>query len=402
MCNFCGHVVTSDDLKGKEAIEACRELRDAVVSCCPGLPAASQTNTHCACVRLLQPFLFDGLGHCAQVEYVEPIPGAMRGAELVGNTHIFVIDTTIRQRDLLEMQTAMVSAMQAMCANDHVGLVAFDAVVKVFDFSKEDCACAHILPGISSPSQLDLNTLGASGAVVTAPVHACASTLLAIVKSLKPPARQPSRAKGKLRCVGPAVETAIAIAAASSRKAAPSPLGTQGSSAPAATDRVIVLLGGPATCGPGVAEAGEEEEDKEGVTEVVEEDEATQYYATVGLRSRMLGVAVDVFAVSSLGVGVRRLQALTSGDPAPFPQSHLPPHPTSFCSFINAPSLPPPPRLLFVCLSPSSSLCMSRYLSPASSLSIARARALSRTRSRSRNLYCTVYCTARSFDCTLS
>jgi len=41
MCNFCGHVVTSDDLKGKEAIEACRELRDAVVSCCPGLPTAS-------------------------------------------------------------------------------------------------------------------------------------------------------------------------------------------------------------------------------------------------------------------------------------------------------------------------------------------------------------------------
>lgn len=127
----------------------------------------------------------------------------MRGAELGGNTHIFVIDTTIRQRDLLEMQTAMVSAMQAMSANDHVGLVAFDAVVKVFDLSKEDCASAHILPGVSSPSQLDLNTLGASGAVVTAPVHACASTLLAIVKSLKPPVRQPSRAKGKQRCVGP-------------------------------------------------------------------------------------------------------------------------------------------------------------------------------------------------------
>jgi len=31
MCNFCGHITTSDDLKGKDAIDACRELRDAVV-----------------------------------------------------------------------------------------------------------------------------------------------------------------------------------------------------------------------------------------------------------------------------------------------------------------------------------------------------------------------------------
>ena len=31
LCNFCGHVTTSDDIKGKDAIDACRELRDAVV-----------------------------------------------------------------------------------------------------------------------------------------------------------------------------------------------------------------------------------------------------------------------------------------------------------------------------------------------------------------------------------
>lgn len=52
------------------------------------------------------------------MEYVEPVPG-MRGADLGGNTHIFVIDTTIRQRDVADMQEAVVSAVQAMSPNDH-------------------------------------------------------------------------------------------------------------------------------------------------------------------------------------------------------------------------------------------------------------------------------------------
>lgn len=131
LCNFCGYVNTSEDLKGKEAIEACRELRDAVV------------------------------------EYVEPMSG-IQGAELGGHTHIFVIDTTIRQRDLADMQAAVVSAIQAMHANDHVGLIAFDSVVKVFDMSKEDSGSAHVIAGTTSPSQGDLNILGTSGAAVTA------------------------------------------------------------------------------------------------------------------------------------------------------------------------------------------------------------------------------------------
>ena len=56
---------------------------------------------------------------------------------------------------------------------------------------------------IAAPyAQFDPGSLGARGAIVTAPVHACATTLIAVVKSLKPPARQPSRAKGKLACAG--------------------------------------------------------------------------------------------------------------------------------------------------------------------------------------------------------
>ena len=50
MCNFCGHVQASDDLKGKEAIEACREMRDAVVR----LRAAPQRvlSAPCLCAAL--------------------------------------------------------------------------------------------------------------------------------------------------------------------------------------------------------------------------------------------------------------------------------------------------------------------------------------------------------------
>ena len=241
---------------------------------------------------------------------IEPVP-SMCGAELGNSTYIFVIDTTIRQRDVADMQAAMVSAVQAMSPSDHIGLVAFDGVVKVFDLSVEGCASAHVLPGHASPSQRDLNVLGASGAVVTAPVHACAAAVVAIVKSLRPPARKPSRAKGQLRCLGPAIETSIAIAAAS-RKTDSTPSAAAGLAPSSANHRVMVLLGGPATAGPGVAPEGDEEQDGDPAVEAGERDEATRYYAAVGERSYLLGVAVDIFAVSALGVGVARLQALTS------------------------------------------------------------------------------------------
>ena len=65
MCNFCGHVTASDDLKGKEAIEACRELRDAVVRprahraparasapLCPHAPPGGGARGPCARARL--------------------------------------------------------------------------------------------------------------------------------------------------------------------------------------------------------------------------------------------------------------------------------------------------------------------------------------------------------------
>jgi hypothetical protein len=61
-----------------------------------------------------------------------------------------------------------------------------------------------------------------------------------------------------------------------------------------------------------VVEAGDEEQDRAELAANDEDDEATRYFGQVGLRSRLLGVAVDIFAVSALGVGVRRLQALTS------------------------------------------------------------------------------------------
>ena len=67
---------------------------------------------------------------------IEPVP-SLCGAELGNSTYIFVIDTTIRQRDVADMQAAMVSAVQAMSPSDHIGLVAFDGVVKVFDLSVE-------------------------------------------------------------------------------------------------------------------------------------------------------------------------------------------------------------------------------------------------------------------------
>lgn len=179
MCNFCGKVVKSDDLIAPDAIEVCRELRDAVV------------------------------------EYAESTPGSFQMAQTPTKTHVFVIDATIRAKDMQELQDSVAQATAALPPTDSVGLVVFDGVLRVYDMSRSDVASAQVLAGYKSPSAHDLNALGASGAVLTAPVHACAGLLMAIVKSIKPPVRQGGREKARQRCVGPAIETAVAITASS-------------------------------------------------------------------------------------------------------------------------------------------------------------------------------------------
>jgi hypothetical protein len=61
MCNFCGHVTKSDDLKGKESIEACRELRDAVVSCSVPPSDSFQSAMGCLHVYCACSFCFGGV-----------------------------------------------------------------------------------------------------------------------------------------------------------------------------------------------------------------------------------------------------------------------------------------------------------------------------------------------------
>jgi hypothetical protein len=69
MCNFCGHVQVSDDLKGKAAIEACREMRDAVVR----LRAAPQHLLSAPCLHAALR------GWARMVEGVSRVGDATRG-----------------------------------------------------------------------------------------------------------------------------------------------------------------------------------------------------------------------------------------------------------------------------------------------------------------------------------
>ena len=271
-CNFCSGINTNEDLKGQGGIEACRELRDAVI------------------------------------EYAPPSATAFATAEYQPKTHLFVVDTTIRAKDLADLKETVVYALQALHSNDLIGLVAFDSVVRVYDLSKRDAASAHILSGTHSPSAHDLNALGSSGGVLTAPVHAAAAIFIAIVKSLKPPVRAGARGRAKLRCVGPAVETAVAIAAASAQpRAGPSQI--EGVAPGGGKARATVFMGGPATRGPGALGGFEGSEDGDEASG----QDSHDYYALVGERARRLGVVIDAFIVSLTDVGMPLLQGMCAG-----------------------------------------------------------------------------------------
>ena len=258
--------------KGRDAIESCRELRDAVI------------------------------------EYVEPTVGSI-STQVKRKVTMLVVDTAMRQKDLDDLQDSLLKALSVLDKNEEIGLITFDAVVKVYDLSKQECATAFILPGTRSPSQYDLNMLGNTGGVFAAPLHACFNTISSIIRSLKTPVRDGKRVRARSRCVGPAVEAAVAIVASlhgnSFHANADDGISPQGGKG-----HVSLVLGGPPTIGPG-SEDFEVEASTEAAGMSPSEQQATEYFGKVGHRTRLLGISTDVLVVSMLSIGVQKLQAMT-------------------------------------------------------------------------------------------
>ena len=82
----------------------------------------------------------------AVVEYVEPSVNSYSSpSESPPCVHVFVVDTTIRSKDLEEAKTSITKAIQTLPPDDLIGLVTYDGVVRVFDLGHTDVGVAQVL-----------------------------------------------------------------------------------------------------------------------------------------------------------------------------------------------------------------------------------------------------------------
>ena len=91
------------------------------------------------------------------MEYVEPTASSYSNTPVaqLPCVHIFVVDSTIRAKDLEEAKRSLAEAVHSLPPDDLIGLITFDGVVRVFDMSRQEAGFAQV-PLRAAPSALSL------------------------------------------------------------------------------------------------------------------------------------------------------------------------------------------------------------------------------------------------------
>ncbi|KAK6941157.1 Sec23/Sec24, helical domain [Dillenia turbinata] len=157
---------------------------------------------------------------------------------------LVVIDDCLDEAHLQHLQSSLHAFVDSLPPTTRLGIILYGRTVSVYDFSDESIASADVLPGNKSPSQESLKALIYGTGIYLSPIHVSLPTIHTIISSLRPfKSNIPEASRD--RCLGTAVEVALAI--------------IQGSSAemsrgivkrPGGNSRIIVCAGGPNTYGP--------------------------------------------------------------------------------------------------------------------------------------------------------
>ena len=145
------------------------------------------------------------------------------------------------------LRRSLLRCVRGADPSTRVGFLTYAAAVAAYDLSvTTGLAAAEVLPGSRSPTPEDVEDLVGDGRMYVAPLSECADAIDAIVSSLRP-ASGGGSVRRRPRCLGPALETAVALM-------------RHGWTGGAGGGRVVVCASGPATRGPGGVAADEDSE----------------------------------------------------------------------------------------------------------------------------------------------
>ncbi|XP_073149831.1 protein transport protein SEC23 A [Henckelia pumila] len=158
---------------------------------------------------------------------------------------VLVIDECLDEQHLQHLQSSLHAFVDSLPPTTRLGIVLYGRSVSVYDFSEESMASADVLPGGKSPSEDALRALIYGTGIYLSPIHASLPIAHAIFSSLRAYNLNLPEAS-RDRCLGTAVEVALAIIQGPSAEVSRGVIKRPGGSS-----RIIVCAGGPSTYGPG-------------------------------------------------------------------------------------------------------------------------------------------------------
>lgn len=227
---------------------------------------------------------------------------------------VFVLDTCLPDAELDELKDSVQQTLNLLPEASLVGLVTFGAHVQVHElgFSSGDCHKTIAFRGTKDYTVQrvqELLSIGpplpqqASSALgrFLAPLSECSFSLESILEDLqKDPWPTPADSR-PLRCTGAALSVAV---------------GLLETAVPRQGARIMLMVAGPATCGPGlVVEKSRTEEDMRSHTDIQKNaaprlKAAQAFYKDLASRASASSHVVDVFACSLDQVGLYEMRSL--------------------------------------------------------------------------------------------
>ncbi|KAK1281092.1 hypothetical protein QJS04_geneDACA004692 [Acorus gramineus] len=196
----------------------------------------------------------DVLQHCTElsfsaIDYIQTgnsRPGYIPAPDTRRTSPVFlVIDECLDEAHLQHLQGSLHAFVDSLPPSTRIGIISYGRTVSVYDFSETSTASADVLPGDKSPTQESLKALIYGTGIYLSPIHVCLPVAHTIFSSLRPyKLKLPEASRD--RCLGTAVEVALAIIQGPSAEMSRSIIKRSGGNC-----RILVCAGGPNTYGPG-------------------------------------------------------------------------------------------------------------------------------------------------------
>lgn len=238
---------------------------------------------------------------------------------------LFVIDTCMIEEELLFLKTAVSQAISLLPENALVGLITYGTQVHVHELGFSDCPKMFVFRGskeVSKQQVMDQLGFGASGGLIARagptqaqpaardgvatsnvarfllPASECEFTLSTVLEELQTDAFPVEPGQRAVRCTG----TALSVAA-----------GLLGAAVSGTAARILALVGGPCTEGPGTIVSKDLSEpirshkdlDKEAVPHFAK---AVKFYESLSKQLVSQGHVLDLFASALDQVGIAEMK----------------------------------------------------------------------------------------------